>query len=396
MTLEPPPHCVRIGFIAALCLAMAAGVFTQFAVGALAPYITADLSLSRTAFGALNTALYLVGALSSRVLGRFVDAVGGRRSLVALFACAGLAWIWMAVAPSYWWLLLGVGLSGIPLAISNPATNLLISVHVTPLRQGVVVGTKQAGALASAVVAGFALPLGAAYIGWRGALAVSAALALAAIGIVASSVPRRGARPQASEPRRGTLRLVRWLSAYAFFMGVGLAAVFAYLPLYAFERLDLAPATAGLTVSLMGAVGTGAVIVWTWGAGRIGRTSGPLIALGMLSSVATLAVWMAPVANWLLWFGTVLLGATGLSWFAVAFLAIVRGVGTGVTGRASAAVGLAIFVGFVASPIAFGWLVDVTGSYGPAWGAVSTAFLIAGAVAVGWHHRDPRVEDAGP
>lgn len=43
--------------------------------------------------------------------------------------------------------------------------------------------------------------------------------------------------------------------AYAFLMGAGAAVVFAYLPLYAVERLNFADAAAGALAAVFGVVG---------------------------------------------------------------------------------------------------------------------------------------------
>jgi MFS family permease len=182
---------------------------------------------------------------------------------------------------------------------------------------------------------------------------------------------------------------VAWLTAYALLMGVGVGAVGAYLPLYAVEELGFPAARAGLAAALMGFVGVIARIVW----GRRADTSHlPVpVALTWLaagSAAATGLVWGGvALGAWALWAGALLLGATAVAWNAVGMLAIVREAATAGSGRASGRVLLGFYGGFVASPIAVGWLVDRTGGYGPGWALVGAAFLVAGVLAVAWGRR---------
>src|SRR2546430_10985472 len=69
---------------------MAVCTFLPYALGALGPFITDDLGITRTALGSLTTVMYAVGAVLSPVAGPLVDRFGGRRSLVVAFATGGL------------------------------------------------------------------------------------------------------------------------------------------------------------------------------------------------------------------------------------------------------------------------------------------------------------------
>ncbi|MDQ3945015.1 MAG: MFS transporter, partial [Actinomycetota bacterium] len=146
------------GLAATLIVGMVISTFLGFAFGALGPFIIDDLDLSRTALGSLTTVMYFVGAALSPVLGPVVDRIGGRRSLLALFAVGSAGTVVAAAAPGYGGLVAGAALAGVAVALGNIATNQLIARHVEPARQGILTGLKQSGVQAGAFLAGAALP----------------------------------------------------------------------------------------------------------------------------------------------------------------------------------------------------------------------------------------------
>ena len=77
-----PARRSEIGFVLTLTLGMAVCTFLPYALGALGPFITADLGITRTALGSLTTVTYLFGAALSPVAGPAVDRFGGRRCLL--------------------------------------------------------------------------------------------------------------------------------------------------------------------------------------------------------------------------------------------------------------------------------------------------------------------------
>jgi MFS family permease len=68
----------QISIGAILTLAMTVATFMQFAIGALAPILTAEFGLTRTALGGLTMVMYFVGVLFSPLGGTLVDRWGAR------------------------------------------------------------------------------------------------------------------------------------------------------------------------------------------------------------------------------------------------------------------------------------------------------------------------------
>lgn len=377
----------RVSFGVTLTLAMAMGTFTQHILGVLGPLIMEDLEISRATLGALTTAFFAAAALCSPIAGPLVDRLGGHRLLVALFVITGIAFAWIATAPSLWWMLPALGLAGAGCAAINPVTNQLIATRIEPGRQGIITGVKQSGVQAGAVIAGVGLPPLALAIGWRGAMAVVAFASFAALATTrVARAPRvPGSVPDGAGTSGPLTAFVAWLAAYAFLMGAGMSGFAAYLPLYAVEALDYGVTTAGFAAALVGLVGVIARVLWARHAESLACPERPLAVMALLAACAQGLLWSAPAAGtWLLWPAVVGLGASAGAWNAVAMLAIVRHFQLVGTGRASGVVLTGFHTGLTVAPIAVGASVDASGSYGPAWAAVTALFAVAAALAWKW------------
>lgn len=373
-------------FVALLALAMAASTFLTIVFAALAPFLTRDLGLSRTQIGTLTTALYVTGGLLSPVAGPLVDRFSARRLLVVLFALAGASYAAVAAASSYLALLAAALFGGIAVALGNPVTNVLVTAHVPPPRQGVATGFKQSGVQAGIFLGGVALPPMAAAAGWR--MAAAAAVALPAVGaaVTIAVVPRSVVRRVVAVVRPPLPAGMRWLSAYGFAMGLGISAVSGYLPLYGVERFGLRPALAGWFTSVVGGVGVIARIAWGRAADRrVAPPARSLAVLGVVSVIGGVLLIVADVTTAVfVWVAAVVIGASAAAWNSVGMLAIVRDAPLGVAGRASGVVLLGFYGGYLAGPSAFGAIVDATDDYAPGWLFVVIAFVVATVVALCW------------
>lgn len=395
----PSVRRTEIGFVVTLTLGMAVCTFLPYALGALGPFITDDLGITRTALGSLTTVMYAVGAVLSPIAGPLVDRFGGRRSLAVAFASGALGVAVAAAAGSrYGGLVAGAAVFGISVAFGNPATNQLAARVVQVGQHGIVTGVKQSGVQVGAFLAGLVLPGVAGATGWRAALGSCALLGAAGMVLTRWFVPGPSAGAGGAEQTGGAKerfpagsvgprldRAVNRLAVYALLMGFGVGAVGAYLPLYAVEELDFSRATAGLTAALMGFVGILARIGW---GRRQDRTTTPVLrSLGTLavgSVLASGAMWAAAgLGSGLLWVGAALFGATAVAWNALGMLSIVRDVEVSVAGRASGRVLLGFYVGFLVGPVSFGWAVDHHG-YAAGWAAVTAGFTLASALTLAW------------
>src|SRR5690606_26740535 len=225
---------------------MAVGTIAPFVFGALGPSIVADFDLSRAQFGALTTVLFTVAAALSATLGHSTDRVSVRITYGVAFVTAAVTLGGVAAAPTYLVLIAFAAVGGIAQAIANPLSNKLVADHAPRHRRGILMGIKQSGVQIGAVVAGVTLPVLAALVGWRQAVAAVGVLVVAGGAASARSVPGPVRAGDEGDGRpSGVARTVVMLGTYAFLMGSVMAAVNAYLPLYAHEVIGLTPAVAG-------------------------------------------------------------------------------------------------------------------------------------------------------
>ncbi len=360
--------------------AMGLAFLLPFMLGVLAPFIVDDLKLSRSGLGLLVTVTYATGTVLSLLVGRLVDVLGARRMLIALLLFPSLNLAAFAAAPSYPWLVLFAGLGGFALAASNPVTNTLIAEHVPTVRRGLIMGIKQSGVQVVTFLAGAVLPLLALAVGWRRTVLLSAAVPLLVLvtaltfGMIPASSRVRSSQQGRSGPVPSAAA-VRWLMGYVFLMGGGLAALTAYLPLYAYESLGLEEAASGALLALLGVTGIVSRIGWAHVGNRRKEPWPLLVLLAVIAAASGLLVWQSARAGaWLLWLGVIGIGASAVAQQSVSMLAAVREGGAGRTGQASGMVALGFFAGFIFSPILFGTIVDRTGSYALGWLLVVAQF----------------------
>ena len=394
---------------------MTATNLMQFALGALAPELAADLHLTRSLLGAIMTTYYVVAAVVSLLAGRWIGHVGGRRAVAGLLVVAAAGFAATAAAPTYGWLLAGVGIAGMATAMSNPVTNAVLAGGDYGGRRGTLVGVKQAGVQIGAFVAGAALPPLAFAADWRVALLCCTAVAIVLLPLIAAVPADTRARTHVSGSTvpaggRGTVRgdpgdpgdeerardddgraprdprdtrdprsPVPYLVGYASLMGAGMSTVTAYLALYAHEEIGLGQRAAGLLLAVIGIGAVVARVAWPALAGRLrgGWRSGLLAMAGAAIAGIVLFLVADAVGAWALWAGAVVLGCSGSAWTALAMLAVIRTVPAHRVAGDSGRVLAGFYVGLCLTPPAFGAIVDAAGDYRLAWGLTAVAFVAA-------------------
>jgi len=377
-----------------LVLAMVAATQMPAGLGILAPFMRDDLGVSRTQIGLLITTSVLGAAVISPLMGRVVDAVGGRKGTALLFISAGIGLLGLAVTSSYWWMLVPVAIAALAQAFGNPATNKLIATHTSPGRRGIVTGIKQSGVQVGIFVAGLTMPAVAAAWGWRWAIGLVVVVPLVGLVMALVLLPsdERTVVDDPTDAGGGADRLpaaITFLTAYGALMGFGAAYTF-LVPLFAEEALGMSEQAGGAAAGLIGFVSLFARIAWSRYADAHGRHDLTLAILAVGSVGAALVFMMAQEgAPWLLWIGAIATGVTSSSWNSVGMLAVIDHAGEEKSGRASGIVMFGFLAGLGIAPTLFGWLVDRTGSYTPMWLISVGALGLAAALAVWWVRRTP-------
>jgi predicted MFS family arabinose efflux permease len=372
---------------AALGLTLLVGIFPQFAIGALGPQLRADLQLDPADIGLVFAGFLGLGVLGSPLAGPLVDRIGGRRSCLGLLLVSGAALVVASLATSRTGLILAMLPAGLAMAFANPGTNRWASSASTARSQATLVGVAQAGVQAGALLAGALAAASVLGLDWRGALRVGAALAVCG-AVVAWRAPEDRSSPRVVRSRAAARaaptpeeavhrRDLRALATYAMLMGGGTALVFAYLPTYAVDVGRLSVAAAGATTMVFG----GTALLCRLGLGVVIRRPdqvGPPLLIGMaLGSAAAIGLIAAGAVDpaWI-WVGAVVFGATGTTWPAVAFLAVVRASPPGGAGRVTGWVTAAFYLGLWVTPPVAGRLIDTVG-YPWLWVGAVGCYLVA-------------------
>ncbi len=386
---------------------MVASAYMQYTLSVLGPVLLDRFAISRTQLGLLTSVLFIVGSAGSPVAGRLVDRLGARRMIPFPFLANIVAFLLLAVAPSYPVVLGAVAIAGAGMAFANPLSNKLVAFHVPRGQQGLLMGIKQSGVQLAATLAGVLMPAALVLGGLAGA-GVGTAVVLAfgqlvvllavpgdpdhrdgqALGTVTASpdaVTAAADAAAAEEDVRTRRTTLLWIGLYAVLMGAGIASVYAYLPLFAVDGLGMSVGRAGLLASVIGIMGMASRIVWGAVAERLAHPSSALVMLAGTAVLAQGLLWSSPrTGAAFLWIAVVLLGSSAVAWNTVAMFTVVRVLGAGAAGANSGVIQLAFFSGFAIGPILFGVATDASGGYDLGWAAIMLAFALATLLAGRW------------
>ena len=135
-----PPRTV-LG--ALLVVTMASATFGFAVFGVLASELISNLGIERWQLGMLVSMATLGGGALSPLMGKWVDEVGGRRAVNTTLVLSAVVLLCLGAAADYALIVGAAFLTGLATAISNPATNKVISVETEPGRQGFIVGSSR-------------------------------------------------------------------------------------------------------------------------------------------------------------------------------------------------------------------------------------------------------------
>jgi MFS family permease len=363
---------------------MGVATSSQGAFGVLAYDLIAEFDLDRWQIGILLTASGFTGALLSPAFGRLTDWKGSVKSVVWVLVLAMVTMIVVCTAPTYFVLLAGAVLYGLPGGWTNPATNALIVDNVAAGARGVITGVKQSGAQMGTFLGGLLLPSVALATNWR--VAFASFLVFPVAGLVGM-----WRRPEVMRPDRnpkGTKSpvptAVRWIAVYGTLAGLGASATTTFLPLFAHESEHWTTAQAGLLIAGVGLVGVAARITWGSASERWlghGRTLRLLAAQSALAA-GLLAVASADLApTWVLIPAAFLMGSGVVAWNAVGMLAVMDYSAPELVGRGTGLIMLGFLTGIGLGPPLMGLSVDRLGAYTPGWVVVTALFALSATVA---------------
>lgn len=376
--------------------ALIVGILPMFLLGALSGRIGADLQVGGTVIGGLVALFFAAGAASSIPGGHLTDRIGATAALRTAAVIASLCSLGVAV--------LGVDVrilvvlfivGGTAIAMADTGGARAIAASIPAGRQGIAFGGKEASIPAASMLAGLAVPILGAQLGWRSAFGVAGGLAVVFLvavprGLGPSTARRRRAptrtptsastrtptgsdRPPTADAGPGT-GLVLVLLAFAAGLGGAAATATPTFLVPAAVAGGLGESSAGFLLAGASIVGIGmrlsAGVLADRMTGTEIRFTALLLAVGTIGLISLSLGGTAATA-----IGAVLAIGGGWGWTGLIFLAAVRtrpSRPAGAAGTMLAGLG----TGGAAGPIAFGWLADGPG-YPTAWLTAGTAMFVA-------------------
>ncbi|RIH88018.1 putative MFS-type transporter [Meiothermus luteus] len=370
-----------------LAAAMTAGTAVSLigqAYPTLAPYIRADLGLSLTAVGLLNTFIYIGTMLGSLPSGWLTDRLGSRKVMVAgALIGAGLALAVALFVNSQWAFVPFLFLVGLVVASATPAGSQAVARSFPPERRGLVIGLRQMAVPLGGTLAAAVLPVVAHLSSWRWASAVAAFLAVLAAWVTArlyresppSPAPTSGPRPRLYQVLQE--RNILLASVAGVTLPTGQFVMITYLILFLKERLGVPELTGAALLTAAQFAGALSRVFWSWLSDALGGRRKPLLVamVAMAGLCALVLAWLPPgTPLFLKALIVVLYGATALGWQGLHFSLLTELSPPGWEGRV---VGFALTftsIGIALAPPLFGLVVDLSQNYALGWLAQAAVF----------------------
>lgn len=383
-SMIPSADAAATSVNAARPLRAAAGALTTtiavsvpvFLVGGLAVQISHELDFSPAGLGLAVSAYFGASALASVPAGALVERYGSTMVSRCGIGLASASLLGIAVAARSLWslvaiLALGAGAN----AAGQLASNTSLARHVPARRQGLSFGVKQAAIPVSTLLAGAAVPAVALTVGWRWAFVLAAVLAAAAIALVPAEHDAEK-RSRGTNGREQATHALVVLGVAATLAAGAANALGTFLVDSAVER-GVAPGSAGLALTLGGAVCVAARIAGGWQADlRPGRQVGVIAAL--LACGAVGLVLLAVPGTLALVAGVVLGFGLGWSWPGLMNFAVVR-LHPQAPAAATSITQTGVYAGGCIGPLGLGALAAAAG-YPAMWVVAAIAMVSAGAL----------------
>ena len=408
---------------------------SRLCVGPLSPFLKDSFHLSHAQIGWLTSATAVAYAPTLVLAGWLVDHIGARRALIIGTLITGVSVGAVALAPSYEVMLLLLACSGFGCGFIYPTAVKAIMMWFPQQERATAVGVNQSAVNISGMLGAAIMPSLALSLGWQSGFVLAAIMAFVICGVAV--VFYRDPRPGESAalvpvaPRAGAAAAPE---AQLAAPEAQLAAASAFseleqgLPLVTGdERLDRAAVNPGflavlrsrdillegfaamflcviefsalaqLVLFLKGdwaftAVAAGGLLAFCQGAGAIGkpisglvsdrllggRRRPALMALAGLAGVAcAILALIRPGQTPALWLALALLGVGGVGWGGLLGTLAGETAGPAAAGAAAGVTAALDNIGIFVGPPLFGWIVDRTGSYAPAWWTMVGAALLA-------------------
>jgi predicted MFS family arabinose efflux permease len=263
---------VGVGFVLAFHTAIVAAAQ---AAPTLAPIAALDIGVEPERIGYFTAVVFAAALLSANGIAGLMARIGSfmGAALTLVFIVLGLACL--AVARSASLVLVGALFIGIAYGPVNPLGSRILIRVTSPRRKNFIFSLKQSSVSIGGVLAGIILPVMAASLGWRTAIAFTAILpaAVAAAAFPVRKVSGDDANPLASARFIGPVRIGAAMLADPNLRGISLAVFsfamtqFGFMSVYVtllWQWANLSPQTAAAMLSMALGASIAGRLFWGW------------------------------------------------------------------------------------------------------------------------------------
>ncbi|WP_041840515.1 MFS transporter [Actinoplanes friuliensis] len=348
-----------------------------FLVGGLAVQIGEELRFSPAGLGLAVSAYFGASALASVPAGALVERFGSTTIARAGIALASVSLLTIAVAARSLWTLIAIlALGAAANALGQLASNTSLSRHVPVRRQGLSFGVKQAAIPVSTLLAGAAVPVVALTVGWRWAFVLAAVGAAGALWLVPSEKDETKRRQTGGGERATAALIVIGVGAT---LAAGSANALGTFLVDSAAARGMAPGTAGLALTLGGAVCVIARVFGGWQADRF--PSRQIAVIAALLAVGAVGLALMAVAGTVTLVAGVVLGfGFGWAWPGLMNFAVVR-LHPQAPAAATSITQTGVYAGGCLGPLGLGALAAAAG-YPVMWTVAAIAMVWAAAAMV--------------
>ncbi|MBI1893087.1 MAG: MFS transporter [Candidatus Rokubacteria bacterium] len=360
----------------------------RMGIPALMPLIKEGLRLTRTEVGFVSSVLNGGAAVAGIPVGKAVDRLGERWVIAYVAMASGFFIMGVNWASTFMMLLPVLLLTGVATGSSAPAGGKAIIGWFPERERGTAMGLRQMATPLGGAIAAMTLPPLALTFGWRFAFVFAGIFAIG-IGLGAlylykepPGLDLRAGEAQATGFKELLLRKDIWaVLIYVFILAGGQWCYLTYLLLYLTENVHLPLTLAGSLLAVGQLCGAAGRIVWGFLSDRAagGRRGPVLLLIGLVTVFLILvtSLFSPKTPVWLVSLTVALLGLTLRGWNGLTLTLASELVGVQVAGLAVGLTNTVGYVGIIALPPVFGFLVDQTNSYRLAWMVLAGMIMIA-------------------
>ncbi len=368
------------GVIAVSAGAVGIGASLGFFPGFLATVLSEDLLVSKGKVGLIVGIYFGATGLGSILSGKITQRIGPRASIVIDMAVVATCSFSIAIIGTYSVWVISSVLAGAAYGLSNTGTNVVIGKVVSAEKRTLAMSVKTSGVPLMAALAAAIGPWSAKQWQWEHILVVNGAVAIC-VAISALLVLPNLAIDSVKQAENNALPSnFYWFGIASFLLIAGSQPLYSWIVSYLEDSLDASSGFAGIVTSVACFCGVIVMICNGLFADKLGSKSrgSLLMALLFSSSIAVVLVSLGPALG----ISFVIVGAiigvsTQLSAIGTMHACIVDKAPFSVS-KATGITMTGYYLGALASPPLFGFVVDWTGSFAYSW--IGTVALLFAAV----------------